>query len=101
MSVAESIATLRAHPCFDRCFCLYRNALRDWHASGAIQNAAATLGMNCRAYCDARLSVNQFQWTASGTGEDFTRAHVELAYREAVDDVCGIRAANGHERTPE
>jgi hypothetical protein len=76
---------LRAHPCFDRCVRIYRNALIDWNASGAIQNAAKTLGQDRRAYCDARLSANQFQWFAAGTGEEFTRQHVELAYIDAVE----------------
>lgn len=81
---------LREHPCFDRCFRLYRNALIDWHASGAIQNAARTLGMNARDYANARLSGNQFSWMAAGTGEPFTMAHADSAYADAVDDVCGV-----------
>lgn len=83
--------TLRAHPCFDRCFRIYRNALIDWHASGSIQAAAKTLGMNARAYADARLSANQFQWYSTTTPDPFTREHADLAYREAVDHVSGVR----------
>lgn len=81
---------MRAHPAFDRCFRLYRNAVIDWHASGAIQNAARTLGMNARAYANSRLSANQFLWASSTTGPSFTIEHADLAYRDAVDDVCGV-----------
>ena len=91
-AVNASGASLRAHPCFDRAYRIYRNALVDWHASGAIQNAARTLGMNCRAYCDARLTANQFSWVAAATGDPVTREHVDLAYRDAVDHVCGVAA---------
>lgn len=81
---------IRTHPCFDRCYRLYRNAVMDWHASGAIQSAARTLGMNARAYADARLTANQFQWSSTTTGDPFTREHADIAYRDAVDHVCGV-----------
>lgn len=88
--VRERVAAeLVTHPAFDRCFRIYRNALIDWHASGAFQNAARTLGMNCRAYCDSRLTANQFSWASSTTTGPFTREHADAAYEAAVDDVCG------------
>jgi hypothetical protein len=85
--------TLAAHPCFDRAYRIYRNAIVDWHASDAIQDAAATLGMTARQYADARLDANQFQYVAASTGDEFTRAHLDLAYRRAVDDACGVTRA--------
>lgn len=81
---------MRTHPCFDRCFRLYRNALADWRASGAIQQAAETLGMGARAYSDARLTSNQFMWSSASTGEVFTREHADLAYRMAREEVFGV-----------
>ena len=84
--------SLASHPCFDRAYRIYRNAVMDWHASGAIQSAARTLGMGARAYADARLTANQFQWTSATTGEPITRAHLDLAYERAVNDVCGAAA---------
>jgi len=83
---------LRAHPCFDRAYRIYRNGVIDWHASGAIQSAARLLGMNARAYADARLTANQFQWSSAGTNDPITRDHLDLAYRDAVDHVCGVSA---------
>lgn len=85
-------ALIRGHPCFDRCFRLYRNAIIDWHASGAIQNAARTLGQNARSYADARLTANQFQWSSTTTDAPFTREHADLAYRDAVEHVCAVGA---------
>ncbi len=84
-AVDARVEAVRSHPCYDRCFRIYRNALIDWNASGAIQSAAATLGMDRRAYCDARLSANQFQWYSVGTTEPFTQAHAEVAYVAAVE----------------
>lgn len=86
-AVDSAEAALRAHPMFDRLFRLYRNALLDWTRSGAIQNAAKTLGMDRRAYCDSRLADNQFQWFAAGTHEPITPAHVELAWSQAVGEL--------------
>lgn len=85
-----SADVLRAHPCYDRAYRIYRNAVLDWHASGTIQDAARTLGMTARAYADARLTANQFQWTAAGTGDPITRAHLDVAYQDAVDRVSGV-----------
>jgi hypothetical protein len=85
MSGRESLIDARSHPAFDRCFRIYRNALIDWNASGAIQAAAATLGMGRRAYCDSRLSANQFSWVAAGTGDPFTQAHANAAYIAAKE----------------
>jgi len=76
---------ITAHPCYARCFRIYRNALSDWNASGSIQSAAATLGMDRRAYCDARLSANQCQWYSVGTPEPFTQRHAEVAWMAAVE----------------
>jgi hypothetical protein len=70
---------------------IYRNAVLDWHASEAIQDAARTLGMNARKYADSRLSANQFSWASSTTGPSFSIAHADLAYRDAVDEVCGTK----------
>ena len=89
---AEGSAAIRQHPAYDRCFRIYRNALIDWHASGAIQDAARTLGMNCRAYCDARLTANQFSWASSSMTGPFTRTHADVAYEAAVEEVCGVAA---------
>ncbi len=61
------------------------SALLDWNASGPIQNAAATLGMDRRAYADSRLHANQFSWMDSGTGHPLTQAHYEQAYLDAVE----------------
>ncbi len=81
---------LASHPCLDRAYRIYRNAVMDWHAGGAIQDAARTLGMDARSYADARLEMNQFQWTSAGTGDPITRDHLDLAYSRAVDSVCGV-----------
>lgn len=86
----ERESLLASHPCFDRAYRIYRNAIVDWHASGAIQSAASTLGMTARAYADARLHMNQFQWSAAGSGDPVTREHLDLAYRRVVDSVCGV-----------
>jgi hypothetical protein len=83
------VTSLASHPAYDHCFRIYRNALLDWHASGAIQNAARTLGMDCRAYCDARLTANQFAWAANATTGPFTYEHASSAYEAAVRAVCG------------
>ena len=78
-------ATLRRHQMYDRCVRIYHNALIDWNASGAIRSAAATLGMDRRAYCDARIRSNQFQWYSSSTGEELTHAHLEAAWLDALE----------------
>ena len=88
----HTAAQIREHPCFDRCFRVYRNALAEWHSSGAIQSAARMLGMSARAYADARLTANQFSWTSSSTGNPFTREHADLAYKLAVEEVSGVTA---------
>lgn len=82
--VRRALHPLESHPCFDRCVRLYEKAIVDWNAGPSIQTAAETLGLDRRAYCDARLSGNQFQWTAAGTGEPFTIEHVELAWQTAL-----------------
>lgn len=83
------------HPCYDRCFRIYRNAIIDWHASGAIQESARTLGMNARSYADARLAANQFQWTSNSTSDPFTHEMADAAYQAAVDEVCGTAGSEG------
>lgn len=84
-AVDDAITALRAHPVYDRIVRIYRNALIDWNASGPIQNAAATLGMDRRAYADSRLHANQFSWLDNGTGNPLTQAHFEQAYLDAVE----------------
>ena len=84
-AIAQEIDALRAHSAFDRIVRLYRNALIDWNASGPIQNAAATLGMDRRAYADSRLRANQFSWVDNGTGRPLTQAHYEQAYLDAKE----------------
>jgi hypothetical protein len=84
------VSELAAHPSYDRAYRIYRNAVIDWHASGVIQSAARTLGMSARAYADGRLTANQFQWTSNSTNEPFTREHLDHAYQQAVNDVCGV-----------
>lgn len=71
---------LRAHPCYDRAVRIYRNALTDWNGNEYIRTSAQLLGMDQRAYCDARITANQFQWYSASTGEAFTREHLDAAW---------------------
>lgn len=83
-AVDKAYAALRAHPCFDRCVRLLRKGLVDWHASEGIRQAAETLGMDRRAYCEARLAANQFLWSSTSTHDMFTQLHLEAAWLDAM-----------------
>lgn len=85
--VDELYDGLRSHQMYDRCVRLLRNGLIDWNASGAIQRAAQTLGMDRHAYCVARLAANQFQWYDVSTGDPFTEAHLARAWADVVANV--------------
>jgi hypothetical protein len=86
------IEARRSHPAYDRIFRIYRNAIVDWHASGAIQNAARTMGMDARGYADSRIRANQFSWPSNNTSDPLTWDHFDTAYKDAVNDVCGVSA---------
>jgi hypothetical protein len=85
--VDELYEGLRAHPMYERCVRLLRNGLYDWNASGAIQQAAQTLGMDRNAYCMSRLTANHFQWYDAKTGDPFTDAHLARAWADVVANV--------------
>lgn len=101
-AVDQAYEALRQHLMYDRCVRLLRNGLLDWNASGAIQQAARTLGMDRRDYCMARLTANSFQWYDVTTREPFTEAHLARAWADVLGEslmaliemLCDWRAAS-------
>lgn len=90
--MTEHSSPFHSHPAYDRLFRIYVNAVKDWHGSPGVQEAARTLGMSARAYCDSRLQANQLQWASNRTDEQVTREMLDYAYDKAVDWVCGVTA---------
>lgn len=84
---------LRAHPAYSRIYRIFYDALHDWHTLSGIQDAARTLGMNARAYAEARLMNQNFGYASIHTSGAIDRKHLDLAYEQAVTDICEVVAA--------
>jgi hypothetical protein len=77
------VSAPHSHPAYEHLLRLYGVALADWERSAAIRRAAEEMGMDERAYCDARLVTEQFAYASTSTTPDLTREHFDAAYTAA------------------
>jgi hypothetical protein len=66
----------------------YVAALREWEGNAAVKEAAGTIGLDCRAYCDRYIGHNfgPLIWTTTGSNWDTGGESLDAgaAYREAL-----------------
>lgn len=71
---------LTLHPAYGQLLIAYKRAREDWDAYPGVREAAESVGLNERAYCDSHIGGTQLAWASITTVEPLAQAHYDHAY---------------------